>query len=71
MKYYCIGIKGSGMAALACILNDLGNYVSGYDDDSSYKYTMEGLNKRNIKIYSDNNHNIDKDTIVTYSKACS
>ena len=71
MKYYCIGIKGSGMAALACILNDLGNYVSGYDDDSSYKYTMEGLNKRNIKIYSDNNHNIDNDTIVTYSKAFS
>ena len=31
MKYYCIGIKGSGMAALACILKDLGNDVIGYD----------------------------------------
>ena len=54
MKYYCIGIKGSGMAALACILKDLGNEVSGYDDDTSYKYTLEGLNKRNIKVYGDN-----------------
>ena len=33
MKYYCIGIKGSGMATLACLLHDLGNKVSGYDDD--------------------------------------
>lgn len=71
MKYYCIGIKGSGMAALACILSDLGNTVTGYDDDKNYKYTMEGLNKRNIKIYSSNDHVIDKDTIVTYSKAFS
>lgn len=71
MKYYCIGIKGSGMAALACILKDLGNDVIGYDDDASYKYTMEGLNKRKIKIYSTNEHYIDKDTIVTYSKAFS
>ena len=71
MKYYCIGIKGSGMAALACILKDLGNEVSGYDDDTSYKYTLEGLNKRNIKIYNDSNHEIDNDTIVTYSKAFS
>lgn len=71
MKYYCIGIKGSGMAALACILNDLGNEVIGYDDDISYKYTMEGLNKRNIKVYSTNEHELDKNTIVTYSKAFS
>lgn len=71
MKYYCIGIKGSGMAALACVLNDLGNQVMGYDDDKNYKYTMEGLNKRNIKIYNTNDHEIDKDTIVTYSKAFS
>lgn len=71
MKYYCIGIKGSGMSALASILSDLGNNVTGYDDDKTYKYTMEGLNKRNIKIYNDSNHILDKDTIVTYSKAFS
>lgn len=71
MKYYCIGIKGSGMSTLAQILFDLGNEVSGYDDTKEYKFTEEGLNKRNIKIYHDNSHDIDKDTIVTYSKAFS
>lgn len=71
MKYYCIGIKGSGMATLAQILFDLGNEVSGYDDTKGYKFTQEGLDKRGIKIYYDSNHDIDKDTIVTYSKAFS
>lgn len=69
MKYYCIGIKGTGMSALAQILYDLGNEVSGYDDTKSYKFTQVGLDKRNIKIYSDCNHQIDKDTIVTHSVA--
>ena len=32
MKYYCLGIKGAGMATLANILYDLGNDVEGYDD---------------------------------------
>lgn len=71
MKYYCIGIKGSGMATLAEILFDLGNEVSGYDDYKEYKFTQEGIDKRGIKIYYDCNHEIDKDTIVTYSKAFS
>ncbi len=71
MKYYCIGIKGSGMATLAEILYDLGNSVSGYDDYKPHKFTQEGLDKRGIKIYYDNDHEIDKDTIVTYSKAFS
>lgn len=71
MKYYCIGIKGSGMATLANILYDLGNEVSGYDDAKGYKFTQEGLDKRGIKIYYDGNHDIDKDTIVTYSVAFS
>ncbi len=71
MKYYCIGIKGSGMATLAQILFDLGNEVSGYDDVKDYKFTQEGLDKRGIKIYYDSNHDIDKDSIVTYSKAFS
>lgn len=70
MKYYCIGIKGAGMSTLANILSDLGNEVSGYDDNRKYKFTEEGLNKRNIKIYYEP-HEMDKDTIVTYSKAFS
>lgn len=69
MKYYCIGIKGTGMSTLAQILSDLGNKVSGYDDAVGYKFTQAGLEKRNIPIYYDHNHDIDKDTIVTYSVA--
>ena len=71
MKYYCIGIKGSGMSTLAQILYDLGNEVYGYDDVSDYKFTQEGLDKRNIKIYYDNSFDVDSDTIVTYSVAFS
>lgn len=71
MKYYCIGIKGTGMSTLAQILSDLGYEVSGYDDAKSYKFTQKGLEERNIKIYYDQSHKIDKDTIVTYSVAFS
>lgn len=69
MKYYCIGIKGTGMSTLAQILSDLGNEVSGYDDAKGHKFTQDGLEERNIPIYYDGNHDLDKDTIVTYSVA--
>ena len=69
MKYYCIGIKGTGMSTLAQILFDLGNDVSGYDDNSEYKFTQKGLDERGIEIFYDTNHEIDPDTIVTYSVA--
>ena len=57
------------MSTLAQILSDLGNTVSGYDDAKEHKFTQDGLDKRNIPIYYDNTHEIDKDTIVTYSVA--
>ena len=70
MKYYFIGIKGSGMSTLANLLHDLGNTVVGYDDSVGYKFTMEGLEKRGIKIYHGNVYPaLDKDTIVTYTAA--
>ena len=49
MKYYCIGIKGAGMATLACLLSDLGYKVSGYDDIKDFKFTEKGLKERNIR----------------------
>ena len=62
MKYYCVGIKGAGMGTLANILKDLGNEVSGYDDDTHYKYTEDGLRDREytslLKIIGD--YEVDK-----------
>lgn len=69
VKYYCIGIKGTGMSTLAQILFDLGNEVCGYDDVRDHKFTQDGLDERGIQIYYDSTHEIDKDTIVTYSAA--
>ena len=57
------------MSTLAQILYDLGNEVSGYDDARGHKFTQDGLEKRGIPIYYDHDHEIDKDTIVTYSVA--
>ena len=71
MKYYLIGIKGSGMSALASLLHDLGNKVVGYDDSIEYKFTLEGLNKRNIKIYHDDSFIPDEDFVVCFSNAIS
>lgn len=71
MKYYCLGIKGSGMATLACLLHDLGNKVIGYDDVSEWKFTQKGLDERKIPVFNDREHDLDKDVIVTYSKALS
>lgn len=69
MKYYCLGIKGTGMSTLAQILYDLGNEVIGYDDAKAHKFTQDGLEKRNIKIYYDQNHELDKNLIATHSVA--
>lgn len=69
MRYYCIGIKGTGMSTLAQILFDLGNDVSGYDDARGHKFTEIGLEEREIEIYYDHENELPKDTIVTYSAA--
>ena len=71
VNFYIIGIKGSGMSALACLLHDLGNKVIGYDDSTGYKFTMEGLEKRNIKIYHaiDAPKKVPGNTIITHTAA--
>lgn len=69
MKYYCLGIKGTGMSTLAQILYDLGNEVTGYDDVTDYKFTEDGLRERGIVIYHDSSAVISDDCIVTYSVA--
>lgn len=69
MKYYLAGIKGTGMSALALILNDLGFDVVGYDDAAEHRFTEDKLLERGIKIYSEANDELDENTIVVYSPA--
>lgn len=57
MRYYFIGIKGTGMAALACMLHDLGHEVSGSDLEKHF-FTEDELVKRNIPIYPFHTANI-------------
>lgn len=56
-NYYFIGIKGSGMSALALILHDQGYQVSGSDIDE-YTFTQKPLEEAEIQIYSFDTANI-------------
>ena len=55
--YYFVGIKGTGMAALACILHDAGYHVEGSDLEKHF-FTEDVLIDRNIPIYSFDENNI-------------
>ena len=67
---YMIGIKGTGMTALAEILVSRGAVVSGSDVPESF-YTDDALKKLNIKIFSPfSSDNIPEHTgLVIYSAA--
>ena len=66
--YYFIGIKGSGMAALASIVHDLGYEVEGSDIDKHF-FTEEGLIKRGIKIHTYNGKNIKEGMTIVRGNA--
>lgn len=50
MNYFLVGIKGTGMSALAMLLKDLGNNVVGSDENKEY-FTDPLLKEKNIKWY--------------------
>ncbi|CAH1852388.1 UDP-N-acetylmuramate--L-alanine ligase [Convivina intestini] len=58
-KYYFIGIKGTGMGALAQILHDQGHQVVGSDIDS-FTYTQAPLEAANIPILPFEAKNVDQ-----------
>lgn len=60
--YHFIGIKGSGMSALAVIMKQLGYNIQGSDYDKNY-FTEEELIKNNIKILKFDKNNI-KDNLI-------
>ncbi len=55
--FYFIGIKGSGMSALACLLHDLGNEISG-SDTTNYLFTQQSLEERAIRLLPFDKNNI-------------
>ena len=64
MAFHFIGIKGTGMAALACILHDEHKEVRGSDIEK-YIFTQDGLEERGIEILPFNPENIqDHDTVI-------
>jgi len=66
--YYFVGIKGSGMSALASILFDLGYEVMGSDREEHY-FTEEGLIKRGIKTLPFDENNIKEGMIIVKGNA--
>lgn len=67
-KFYFIGIKGTGMAALALILNKLDHYVSGCDLEKHF-FTEDLLVENNIEIQSFENAIIPTDATVIIGNA--
>lgn len=68
--YYLIGIKGTGMSALAQILFDLGYEVMGSDKPDHF-FTEKPLIKRGIKILPFNKDNIKEDMLIVQGNAFS
>lgn len=66
--YYFIGIKGTGMSALACVLSDLGYEVKGSDQERHF-FTEKGLIERNIEFFTYDEKNIKEDMIIICGNA--
>ena len=68
MKYFLVGIKGTGMSALAQILDGLGYEVEGSDKPDHF-FTEQALIDKGIKIYEFNKDNIKEDMIIIQGNA--
>lgn len=55
--YHFVGIKGTGMSALAQILHDMNENVQGSDIEK-YIFTQKGLEERGIQIFPFSKNNI-------------
>lgn len=66
--YYFIGIKGTGMSALALIMHDLGHKVLGSDKPNHF-FTQDPLVERGIELLAFNEDNIKKGMIIVKGNA--
>ncbi|RYM06954.1 UDP-N-acetylmuramate--L-alanine ligase [Sporolactobacillus sp. THM7-7] len=67
-KYHFVGIKGTGMSALAQILRDLHHDVQGSDYEKRF-FTQKALEDKKIKILPFNKDNIQSDEVVIAGNA--
>ncbi len=68
--YHFIGIKGTGMSALAHILHDSGEKVQGSDVDKRF-FTQEALENKNIPIFPFSESNIKEGNTIIAGNAFS
>ncbi|SDB94014.1 UDP-N-acetylmuramate--L-alanine ligase [Pelagirhabdus alkalitolerans] len=68
--YHFVGIKGTGMSALAQILFDAGEDVQGSDVEKHF-FTEEALRQKNIPIYPFNKDNIKQGLTIIAGNAFS
>ncbi|TDQ39076.1 UDP-N-acetylmuramate--L-alanine ligase [Aureibacillus halotolerans] len=66
--YHFIGIKGTGMSALAQILHDMGHTVQGSDIEKTI-FTQTALEERGISILPFSKNNIHKNEVVIAGNA--
>ncbi len=66
--YHFIGIKGTGMSALAQIMDSLGYEVQGSDKESHF-FTEDALIEKGIKILPFDPDNIKKDMVIVQGNA--
>ncbi|WP_163539212.1 UDP-N-acetylmuramate--L-alanine ligase [Gracilibacillus sp. YIM 98692] len=66
--YHFIGIKGTGMSALAQILHDSGMKVQGSDIEKRI-FTQKSLEDRNIPLYSFSKENIEEGQVIIAGNA--
>lgn len=63
-----VGIKGTGMSALACLLHDRGTQVTGSDIES-YVFTQGSLESRGIMVFPFGRADVRSASEVVYSAA--
>ncbi|MCC9748403.1 UDP-N-acetylmuramate--L-alanine ligase, partial [Streptococcus agalactiae] len=66
--YHFIGIKGSGMSALALMLHQMGHNVQGSDVDKYY-FTQRGLEQAGVTILPFSPNNISEDLEIIAGNA--
>lgn len=66
--YHFIGIKGTGMSALAQIMKELGYEVQGSDRPDHF-FTVDALIEKNIPIFEFDENNIKENMIIVQGNA--